>query len=389
MASIERRKTRSGETRWEVRYRAPDGRERSKTFPTRKKAETYAAIAEADKARGAWIDPRDANLTFGEIAQRWLASNPAKRPTTQATDELMLRVHINPTLGGRRIGSVTRGDVQALVNEWAESAAPRTVRRRFGVLSSVFIFAAESDWVGRSPARGIKLPAATTTRSTKLTPDQVADIAEATALEFRPMVWLGAMLGLRWSEVAGLRVGRLDLLRRTVTVAEAVTRDAKGRPVFTAPKSAAGARTLSMPVALADMLAEHLAQLGATAADPDALVFPAPEGGPLRYSNWRRRVWQPACVSAGVGIVTKDPETKKGRYEGAGFHDLRRANATSLVLANVDLKTAGARLGHSDPRLTLAVYAQATSDADKAAAEALGAHFSRPSRDSRGIEAQA
>ena len=43
------------------------------------------------------------------------------------------------------------------------------------------------------------------------------------------------------------------------------------------------------------------------------------------------------------------------RYDGAGFHDPRRANATNLVLANVDPKTAQTRLGHSDPRLTLAV----------------------------------
>ncbi|HEX4529423.1 MAG TPA: tyrosine-type recombinase/integrase, partial [Acidimicrobiia bacterium] len=127
-------------------------------------------------------------------------------------------------------------------------------------------------------------------------------------------------------------------------------------------------------------------RLGRTAADPDELVFPAPEGGPLRYTNWRRRIWQPACIAAGVGTLVKDPETMKERYEGAGFHDLRRANATGLVLARVDLKTAQTRLGHSDPRLTLAVYAQATSAADKDAAEALGAHFSIPPRDARGIE---
>jgi integrase len=385
MASIERRKTSKGELRWEVRYRAPDGTERSVTKKTRKEAETVAATAEADKARGSWIDPRSASLTFREVAQRWLASNPNKRPTTQATDDLVLRVHILPTLGGRRIGTITRNDLQGLVNTWAPTAAPRTVRRRFGVLSSVFIFASESDWIARSPARGIKLPAIGGTRSRNLDADQVAAIAEHTAADYRAMVWLGAILGLRWSEVAGLRVGRLDLLRRTVTVEEAVTRDAKGRPVFTAPKSNAGARTLAMPESLADVLAAHLAQRGATAADADQLVFPAPEGGPLHYANWRRRVWQPACIAAGVGQVTKNAETKREHYSGAGFHDLRRANATSLVLAGVDLKTAQTRLGHSDPRLTLAVYAQATSDADKAAAEALGVHFWGLARDARGI----
>jgi len=54
---------------------------------------------------------------------------------------------------------------------------------------------------------------------------------------------------------------------------------------------------------------------------------------------------------------------------------LRRTNATVLVRENVDLKTAQIRLGHSDPRLTLGLYAQAVEDADRQAAETLGEQF--------------
>jgi integrase len=53
------------------------------------------------------------------------------------------------------------------------------------------------------------------------------------------------------------------------------------------------------------------------------------------------------------------------------FHDLRRTNATTMVRRGVDVKTAQARLGHSDPRLTLGIYAPATTDADRAAADLL------------------
>jgi len=45
------------------------------------------------------------------------------------------------------------------------------------------------------------------------------------------MVSLGAVLGLRPSEIDGLCVGRLDLLARSLLVAETVTRDGLG-PVF-------------------------------------------------------------------------------------------------------------------------------------------------------------
>jgi integrase len=56
------------------------------------------------------------------------------------------------------------------------------------------------------------------------------------------------------------------------------------------------------------------------------------------------------------------------------------------VLERIDLKTAQSRLGHSDPRLTLAVYAQATTEADRAA-DALGRRFFGEPAPSRAMDA--
>jgi len=47
-----------------------------------------------------------------------------------------------------------------------------------------------------------------------------------------------------------------------------------------------------------------------------------------------------------------------------------------MVLDGMDAKTAQGRLGHSDPRLTLAIYAQATTEGDRRAAEALSRRLS-------------
>jgi integrase len=253
------------------------------------------------------------------------------------------------------------------------------VRRCYGVLRAIFAYAVTSDWLGRTPCRAIKLLPVTTTRRANLDAAIIALLAEAMPVQYRAMVWVGAVLGLRWSEVAALRVGAVDPLRQVLTVAETLTRDSQGRPVFGPPKSAAGSRALAIPAALTNLLAEHLARRGLTAADGDSLLFEAPEGGPLRYSNWRRRVWLPATATAGC--------------DGAGFHDLRRAAATVLVTGGVDVRTAQARLGHSDPRLTLAVYAQAIEEADRRAADTVGAAFfggttHAVARDDRAINAR-
>lgn len=131
--------------------------------------------------------------------------------------------------------------------------------------------------------------------------------------------------------------------------------------VNAAPKSRAGRRTVSVPAPLMAALGEHLARRGVSGAEADAFVFVGPLGAPLHYSTWLHRMWKPACSKAGL--------------DGLRFHDLRHANATGMVAAGIDVKTAQARLGHSDPRLTLAVYAQVTNAADRAAADQLGDLF--------------
>jgi len=77
--------------------------------------------------------------------------------------------------------------------------------------------------------------------------------------------------------------------------------------------------------------------------------------------NWRRRTW--ATVS------------EKAKLEGLRFHDLRSLAATALVAAGVDVKTAQTRLGHSSPQVTLALYARATAEADRNAANLDGERF--------------
>src|SRR5262249_7350031 len=154
-----------------------------------------------------------------------------------------------------RIGSVTPPDVQALVNSW--TGAPRTVRRQYGVLASVFAYAVRADWLSRSPCRGINLPPIRSARRTKLEPERAGAITAASPIAHRAMVWLGAELGWRWEEVAGLRVRALDLLSASATVAETVIRDGRGRPVVGGPKSVAGARTVALSPGLVDVLAGH------------------------------------------------------------------------------------------------------------------------------------
>jgi integrase len=380
VAQIVKRITKDGVVRYDVRVRIGD-RVATKTFRRRRDADAYATTLEADRLRGTLADPRLARRSMSAVARSWFESNPDKRPTTSAADEHALRQYILPALGSREIGSISPTDVQAVVNEWSSRIAPRTVRRHYGVLRAVLAHAVATDVIARTPCRGIKLPPVPPAKGKLLSPADVAAIAAVMEPEDRPVVWLAALLGLRWSEVVGLRIGRIDFGNLTLMVAEAVTRGRHGELVSGPPKSRAGRRQLPMPEALSDLLRSHLQTQGLTEADREVFVFRDGKGGPLHYSNWRMRVWLPACTRAGV--------------DGAGFHDLRRANATVMISEGVDVKTAQQRLGHSDVRMTLGLYARVIESADRNASDVLASRFlgtgtpnSGDPRDGRAMEGQ-
>jgi integrase len=125
---------------------------------------------------------------------------------------------------------------------------------------------------------------------------------------------------------------------------------------------------------------------------PHPVTPDAPAGGYAivygdGYTNWLRRSWYPATIAAGLGRLVQNDATGSRHYAGLGFHDLRRASATSLVAAGVDVKTAQTVLGHSDAPLTLDHYAQVVTEQQRAAADAMGVtFFDGLSRGERGAE---
>jgi integrase len=375
--------------RYDVRYRDPTGRARTKTFRRRSDADRYARSVEVDKDRGLFVDPKLARTPLADVAAAWLESNPGKRGGSKDRDEQVVNDHIVPVLGDRPVGSLTPADVQGAVNRWAKSRAARTVHREYAVLRAILNYAVRVDMLGRSPCRGINLPEVRPVRRHIVTAAELARLSDGLGGvgELGPMVYVAAVEGLRWGEVAGLRVGHLDFDARTLVVREALVRGRRGAIGFGEPKSAAGRRTLAVPVELLEMLGDHLDAKGLARTAADALLFTSPNGSVLRYSNWARRRWYPAAVAAGVGRMVEDDDKGRTRYEGLGFHDLRRANATGLVAEGVDVKTAQAMLGHSESRLTLDLYAQAVTALGEAAAAAMGARFLGSSpRDRRAME---
>jgi integrase len=168
-----------------------------------------------------------------------------------------------------------------------------------------------------------------------LSHDQVAALAEACE-RYSILVRFLAYTGLRGGEASALRVSRLDLLRRRVTVAVAFS-EVRGELVEGTPKNHQR-RSVPIPRFLIDELAAHVAGKA-----PDALVFTAPNGGPLRNTNFRPRIFTPAAESVGLAGITP--------------HDLRHTAASLAIAAGANVKAVQEMLGHASASMTLDVYA--------------------------------
>jgi integrase len=279
-------------------------------------------------------------------------------------DQSIITNHLKPLFGHRSIGSIKPPAVQAAVDQWTTTHQPSTVDRHFACLRAIFAYAEASEMILRTPCRGIRLPKVRKVDRPVLAPKDLERLSEKLGAEQSLFMWCAAILGLRWAEVAGLTVNRLNLLGGSITVDRQMSRLGE----LVAPKSEAGSRTLACPKWLAEDFARVLALRSLSAADGESLVFVNSDGGPLSYTNWRRRVWLKKCAEA--------------EMPGLRFHDLRSLNATALVASGADIKTAQTRLGHSSSRLTLDVYARSTAKADRKAANAVG-NILRPSRKDR------
>jgi integrase len=202
---------------YDVRLRDPSGRQYNRTFETLAEARAFEAAEQADKARGRWVDPRLSHAKFSEAATSWLEASAHKRPLSIERDRAIIARHLLPVLGDRRLASITPTEVQRIVNAWAADKAPATVGRQYATLRAIFTHAVVTDALMRSPCRGVRLPVVEPRESTIVGAEDLAALAEAMP-GLVPMPYLGGVLGLRWAEVAGLRVGAFDFFRRTVSI---------------------------------------------------------------------------------------------------------------------------------------------------------------------------
>ena len=87
-------------------------------------------------------------------------------------------------------------------------------------------------------------------------------------------------------------------------------------------------------------------------------MFCKPDGSPMSPDGLSK-AWRSTVKLLGLPKVT--------------FHALRHTHASALIAAGLDVVKTSRRLGHSDPTVTLRIYAHLFDNSDAAAAAAIEA----------------
>ena len=372
---------------WAIRFPAYGRRHyvrlgRSEDGWNRQRAEAELRQVLADVERGIWKPyepPRGLAevQTFEEFAKEWFnAASPSWRDRTREHYSWALEKHLLPFFAEHRISAITVKDVDRYRSSKMhdckggrrsagtgraanpsrrngsrpQSLSSRSLNNTIRVLGTILELAVEYGYIDRNPARGRKRLLKESKRSRSyLQPEQVRALLRAArrideksfceddSERRQPLLAVLVLAGLRISEALDLRWRDVDPAARWLDVAESKT-DAGVRRVYLTPR-------------LQKLLLDYRSR--ATTSDLNDRVFATRMGKRDNPSNIRTRT-----LTSAVQLANEELR-EAGQQEIGNItpHSLRRTYISLALAAGSDVPFVMKQAGHTDPRMTLSIYA--------------------------------
>jgi integrase len=399
-----RRKRANGEG---TIYQRKDGRWEGAAFVlttagAHRRVRIYAATREAARRKltrlieqsDQGIPVASAAWTVQEYLGYWLRTVvlQERRPKTYQGYKGVVRLHLVPGLGRKRLAKLTAQDVRVFLtrlrrecqcckNGWdaqrkepqccarkgsqccQSTLSPRMVQFVHAVLRNALECAVREEVIPRNAARLVKIAAPQYVVNRGLTAPQAQAVLQAAQTQRLGALYVLALfLGLRRGELLGLRWEDVDLDGGKLEVVHNLQR-VGGALQLVPPKTEGSRRTVPLPSACVEALREHKRRQFRERSDawPDwedhGLVFPSRRGTPMEPDNLRRS-WSVIRTAAGL--------------PGVRFHDLRHTCVTLLLDLGTPPHVVREIVGHSAIEVTMTIYAHVSLEEKRKALGKLG-----------------
>jgi integrase len=326
------------------------------------RADLIRALHSGELPESGGIRLTEARERFVKAAREGRALNKRGlryKPRSIDNVEEVLRVHIEPALGAKRLSTIRRGDVQKIVDELTPHMSGSRIRSIVNGLRSLYRWAQDRDLAMHDPAALVRLPAMNATPVERIaTPHEFAQLLGALDVnDALPYALAGYGMGrraqiirLKWTEV-DLKAGALEWGVEW----EARKYDASRRVVPLVPQ-------------LHTLLKRAYLEQG---RPKDGLVCP------------------PTAAWATTGMLNTGWLTKRvkpiweaNKLEPISLQEARHSAATWLDAAGVPPKIASVLMGHATPerqagaaQITLARYTHALPEDILKARDTLAAYL--------------
>ena len=317
-------------------------------FRTKTDAVNMLNKAEKEIANGTYGKAKPP--TFGEFYEKWIASKHNLKKSSLLSYEHSFKLHILPTFGEMSLDKIGPVDVQAWVNDLAESdLSPPTVGKCFRYFRACMKQAEAWGKIDKAPTVKINLPRPSYEEMTFLEYSEIVRVLNVTEEPEKTLFSVLAFSGLRLGEALALRWKDIDFGVSRIRVARSWSLGE-----FTSPKTKTSKRNVKMMPVLEKVLIEHRQRQGRP--QQDALLFSFDGTQPLDPANVRKRFLE-ALDAAGVGHCT--------------LHSLRHSYASLMLSVGTSVKDLQNALGNASATITLNVYSHLMKeDMDKPVADA-------------------
>jgi len=356
--SLERKQRQTGEEVWEFRYYETDSKgerqRRSATvgtvveYPTesaaRKSPLVQAILLQinADRPQSAIVVPE-----FGAVLARYELEEMPDRDSTAASYESYIRKHIRPRWAEVLVDRIT----PMVVEDWLKrlALAPKTRSHIRSLMHTIFQCAQRWELVERNPIKLVRVKGGSKRLKPPriITPEEFQQLLALIREPFRTMVLVAGCLGLRVSEIVGLKWCDFDFDNLSLLVQRSRVHGKDGDV-----KTEYSRDRVPLDPALAQALLQHRMRWFEA---PDGWLFANPvTGRPYHQEEIQKRHIRKAGIAAGIG-------------GDIGWHTFRHSYRSWLDDAGAPMTVQKELMRHASIQTTMNVYGKALSDTKRQA----------------------